>query len=147
MKDNNHRIHKALSALFKPLRRDVEKRLGSAAKGVTLLQCGILRQLESENLTINEIARRMMIKPPSLVPVVDALERSAYLKRTPDPRDRRRTPLSITTRGEALLKKVPSCADTDALSVALERLGERKAEQLARLLEELADKVSGVVGE
>ena len=34
------------------------------------------------------------------------------------------------------------CAETDALSVALSHLGERKAEQLARLLEELAAKVA-----
>ena len=106
-----------------------------------MLQCGILRHLEHASLTINELARRMTIKPPSLVAVVDALEREGYLQRKPDPTDRRRMPLHITPTGEALLKKVPLCAETDALSVALDRLGERKAEQLAKLLEELATQV------
>ncbi len=144
MSENNHRVHTALLGLFKPIRKDVERRLGSAGPGMTMLQCGILRHLEHGSLTSNELARRMMIKPPSLVAVVDALERDGYLQRQPDPRDRRRTPLHITPQGEALLKKVPLCAETDALSVALGHLGERKAEQLARLLEELAVKVADV---
>ena len=141
MSNNNHRVQTALFGLFKPIRKDVEKRLVSTGQGMTMLQCGILRHLEQASLTINELARLMMIKPPSLVAVVDALERAGYLQRKPDPSDRRRTPLHITPRGEALLKKIPFCAETDALSVALDRLGERKAEQLAKLLEELAAKV------
>src|SRR6185503_12263389 len=144
MGNSNHRVQTALFGLFKPIRRDVERRLVSNGQGMTMLQCGILRHLEQASLTINELARRMMIKPPSLVAVVDALERAGYLQRKTDPSDRRRTPLQITAKGEALLKKVPFCAETDALSVALDRLGERKAEQLAKLLEELASKVEEV---
>jgi len=63
------------------------------------------------------------------------------LQRKADPKDRRRTPLHITPQGEALLEKVPLCAETYVLSVALDRLGEDKAEQLAKLLEELATQV------
>jgi DNA-binding MarR family transcriptional regulator len=144
MSNNNHRVQTALFGLFKPIRRDVEKRLVSTGQGMTMLQCGILRHLEQASLTINELARRMMIKPPSLVAVVDALERDDYLQRKPDPSDRRRTPLQITAKGKTLLKKVPFCAETDALSVALDRLGERKAEQLAKLLEELTAKIAEV---
>jgi DNA-binding MarR family transcriptional regulator len=144
MTNNNHRVHTALLGLFKPIRKDVERRLVSAGQGMTMLQCGILRHLEHASLTINELARRMMIKPPSLVAVVDALERGGYLQRKTDPTDRRRTPLHITPKGETLLKKVPLCAETDALSMALDRLGERKAEQLAKLLEELATQVVDV---
>lgn len=142
MSKHHHRVHTALVGLAKPIRKDVERRVVSAGPGMTVLQCGILRHLEDDRLTINELARRMMIKPPSLVAVVDALERDGYLQRQADPRDRRRTPLQITPKGEALLKKVPLCAETDALAVALGHLGERKAEQLARLLEELAAKIA-----
>jgi DNA-binding MarR family transcriptional regulator len=141
MGDNNLRVQTALFGLFKPVRKDVERRLISTGQGMTMMQCGILRHLEQASLTINELARRMMIKPPSLVAVVDALERDGYLQRQPDPNDRRRTPLHITPKGEALLEKVPLCAETDVLSVALDHLGERKAEQLAKLLEELATQV------
>ncbi|MFL6278319.1 MAG: MarR family winged helix-turn-helix transcriptional regulator [Blastocatellia bacterium] len=139
--DNNHRVQTALLGLLKPIRKDVERRLVSTGQGLTMLQCGILRHLENGSLTINELARLMMIKPPSLVAVVDALERDGYLQRKTDPKDRRRTPLHITPKGEALLEKVPFCAETDVLSVALDRLGEDKAKQLAKLLEELATQV------
>src|SRR5690349_15569877 len=139
--DNNHRVQTALFGLLKPIRKDVEKRLVSTGQGLTMLQCGILRHLEHGSLTMNELARRMMIKPPSLVAVVDALERGGYLQRKADPKDRRRTPLQITSEGEALLEKVPLCAETDVLAVALNRLGEDRAEQLAKLLEELVTQV------
>ena len=111
--DNNHRVQTALFGLLKPIRKDVERRLVSVGPGVTMLQCGILRHLELEHaaLTINELAQRLMIKPPSLVAVVDALERDGYLQRKVDPSDRRRTPLHITPKGQALLEKVPFCAD------------------------------------
>jgi MarR family 2-MHQ and catechol resistance regulon transcriptional repressor len=140
--DNNHRVQTALFGLLKPIRKDVERRLVSAGQGLTMMQCGILRHLEHGSLTMNELARRMMIKPPSLVAVVDALERGGYLQRKIDPKDRRRTPLHITLQGEALLAEIPFCAETDVLSVALGRLGEDKAGQLAKLLEELATQVA-----
>src|SRR5690349_14477952 len=139
--DNTHRVQTALFGLLKPILKDVERRLVSAGQRLTMLQCGILRHLEHGSLTINELARQMAIKPPSLVGVVDALERDGYLQRKADPRDRRRTPLHITSKGEALLEKVPFCAETDVLSVALNRLGEDKAEQLTILLEELTTQV------
>ena len=139
--NNTHRVQTALFGLLKPIRKDVERRLGSVGQGLTMLQCGILRHLEHGSVTINELARHMAIKPPSLVGVVDALERDGYLQRKADPNDRRRTPLQITPKGEALLEKVPLCAETDVLSVALDRLGEAKAKQLAKLLEELATQV------
>lgn len=139
--NNNHRVQTALFGLLKPIRKDVERRLVSVGPGVTMLQCGILRHLEHAALTINELAQLLMIKPPSLVAVVDALERDGYLQRKVDPSDRRRTPLHITPKGQALLEKVPFCAETDVLSVALDRIGEDKAEQLAKLLEELATQV------
>lgn len=112
-----------------------------------MMQYAILRHLQSNNLTVNELARRMMIKPPSLIASVDALEQKGYLQRKSDPDDRRRSPLHITSKGKALLRKVPFCAEMDALSVALEHLGIRKTEQLARLLEELTAEVAKVKGE
>ena len=99
MANNNHRVQTALLGLFKPIRKDVERRLVSAGQGMTMLQCGILRHLEHASLTINELARRMMIKPPSLVAVVDALERGGYLQRKVDPTDRRRTQRASRRRG------------------------------------------------
>src|SRR5581483_10572005 len=98
MSKHHHRVHTALVGLAKPIRKDVERRLVSAGPGLTMLQCGILRHLEDESLTINELARRMMIKPPSLVAVVDALEREGYLQRKIDPRVCRRTPLQMTAK-------------------------------------------------
>jgi DNA-binding MarR family transcriptional regulator len=137
MSDYDVRIQATLFGLAKRVRRDVECRLGSAGLGITGLQFAIMCHLRSGSQTINELARRMMIKPPSLVASVDALERGGYLRRSPDPTDRRRTPLRITPKGESLLKEIPVCAESDALSVALKRLGARKSEQIVRLLEEL----------
>jgi DNA-binding MarR family transcriptional regulator len=133
----NFRIQAALFGLSKRVRQGVESRLASTVPGVTILQYAIMCNLQTGDLTINELARRMMIKPPSLVAAVDTLERAGYLRRLPDPTDRRRTPLHITGEGEVLLREFPFCSESDVLSVALDRLGARKSEQIASLLEEL----------
>ena len=133
----NFRIQTVLFGLSKRVRQGVESRLASTDPHITILQYGIMCNLQSSDLTINELARRMNIKPPSLVAAVDTLERAGYLQRRPDPTDRRRTPLHLTPEGEGLLKEVPFCSESDALSVALKRLGTRKSEQIARFLEEL----------
>src|ERR1051325_10422576 len=112
------RIQTSLFGIAKRVRRNVEARLGSSGRGVTTLQFAVMCHLQSGSQTINELARRMMIKPPSLIACVDALERAGYLRRVADPTDRRRTPLRITPKGESLLKEMPVCAESDALSVA-----------------------------
>src|ERR1051325_5618559 len=117
-KNYNFRIQTALLGLSKRVRQGVESRLASTDPRITVLQHAIICNLQTGDLTINELARLMKIKPPSLVAAVDTLERAGYLQRRPDPTDRRRTPLHSTPAGGELQKKSPFFSGSDALSGA-----------------------------
>jgi DNA-binding MarR family transcriptional regulator len=130
-------LHILAGMLVKLGKRDLEQRLDSLGLCIGSLPFGILRLLEHQEHTISELGRHMMITPATLVPVVDVLEREGLARRGQDPRDRRRTPLSITKQGTELLSRVPLVDRNDALIGSLEAMGPEKSEQLLALLRDL----------
>lgn len=99
---------------------------------------GILRQREQ---TISDIGRHMMISPPALVPVIDALERQGLVQRGRDPNDRRRTPLLVTDEGRRVLASVPVMDRDDVLVRSLEAIGQERASLLLDLLREVVERM------
>lgn len=134
-------LHALAGLLIKMDKRDLERRLASCGTSVGALPFSILRILACEKHTIAELGRRMMISPATLVPVVDALERQNLARRGHDPRDRRRTPLSITGEGADLLARVPPVDASDALIRNLEAMGPEKSRELLALLRELVGRM------
>lgn len=65
--------------------------------------------------TIGTLAERMQLNHNSTVELVDRCERRGLLRRERTGEDRRQVNLSITTRGEALLRKLGSAARTELL--------------------------------
>jgi DNA-binding MarR family transcriptional regulator len=132
-------IKKLLFAVIKLAKKDMERQFSRAGIGISQLQYWVLVKLCSGPITINEIARQFDIKPPSLIPVVDALEKADYLLRKHDKTDRRKIQLLITKKGEELVKKIPSDNKTDALNKAFNKLSGTKQKQLLESLQELTD--------
>jgi DNA-binding MarR family transcriptional regulator len=125
------------AVLTKRSRQALEKRLDAYCAGVSGLQFRILRALSSEEQTISGLSRRFMRSPSTLVPAIDALEQRGLVRRGQDPKDRRRTPLSLTAIGASLLDEVPFLDDGDPLVRALEATGDEHALQLLSLLREV----------
>lgn len=62
-----------------------------APEGITLRQCQVLGLLAlSGPQSQNELAERMRIEPPTLVGILDRMERDGWIRRTACPTDRRR---------------------------------------------------------
>lgn len=120
--------------ITKHARQDVEQRLADQETGIGPMQFGMLRLLRHGPQTISELSQIMLLSPATLVPAVDALEQAGLVERTKDPRDRRRTPLMLTTSGAALLAQVPPVTTQDALTQALVTLDEEQRQQLLTLL-------------
>ena len=116
---------------------DLEQRLASAGSQAGSLQHGILRLLFVQTATIAELSGMMRVKPATLVPAVDALEKAGLVKRGADPADRRRIPLTLTKRGAALLERVPEVQRDDALFQGVAKLGVDHCATLLSLLREL----------
>lgn len=133
---------RTLTEMFiKVARRDTERRLAASEAGISGLQYGLLRILSGQDYTLSELSHMMYREPATLVPVVDALENKGLVKRGQDLNDRRRTPLTITGNGTAVLDRVPLVEEDDLLVNALKELGDRKAHQLVTLLRELTSEV------
>ena len=130
-------IRKAIQCIVKFSRSDTQKRLTDAGADITPLQYSALRMIKCRPITINDMARHFGFKPPSLVPVVDILEKQGLIERRPDENDRRKTMLVIRQKGVDLLKKIPRGGKNHALDIAFEKLSGQKQKDLLNLLEEL----------
>jgi DNA-binding MarR family transcriptional regulator len=92
-----------------------------------------VRGLVSEKgTTVGELASHLLLKPHTIVGLVDRLVQADLLLRKPDEEDRRRVLLSLTHKAKEVLKVL------SAIHLAEIR---RKAPQLADLLQRLSARV------
>lgn len=76
---------------------------------VSVTQCYALDVLVRERaLTLNDLAAHLYLDKSTASRVVDALERKAYVIRSPHPGDRRALQLKITPAGRALYGRIVS---------------------------------------
>ncbi len=134
--NNGYRLKMLAGIVMKFARKDVENRIGTSE--IHPLGLGVLRILSHHEHTLTEVGDHMMLAPATLLPVIDALEKQGFVKRNADPRDRRRTPLSLTAKGKNLMSKTPFVHPNDLLVQSLAKMGEQKTQQLIGLMEELA---------
>ena len=85
--------------------RAVHERLSQ--QGITHRQCQVLAWLAHEGeLSQVELAARMNIEPPTLVRVLDRMERDGLVARQADPHDRRRKVIRPLPKAKPLWKKM-----------------------------------------
>jgi DNA-binding MarR family transcriptional regulator len=100
---------------------------------------GILRLLgKSAGLSQQELASMLNMHPSRLVGLVDELETSGFVKRQEKVDDRRTYALHLTDKGQAILGEIGRIAKEHQDSL-LASLGEDEREQLAHLLQRIAD--------
>jgi len=100
---------------------------------------GILRVLsKSAGLSQQELASALKMHPSRLVGLVDELETSGFVKRQENPDDRRTYALRLTDEGRAILGEIGRVAREHQESL-LASLGKEESEQLADLLQRIAD--------
>lgn len=139
---NPNPLKQQLTALIKLAKADMAHRFAEAHVDLTPLQYAVLLKLKDQSTTINELAKRFDVKAPSLVPVIDALEKDGLADRTADAQDRRKIQLSATKKGLELIKKIPIDDKHDILNSAFDKLDSVKQKQLLSLLKELTTNIS-----
>jgi len=127
--------------LTKESGKEMDRRLNETGLGISGLQHGVLQILSRQDCTNSELSKMMMLTPATLVPVVDALEDKQLVQRGRDTKDRRRTPLTLTTRGREILGRVPLSAKNELLVANLKEMGDKKTQQLIALLRELVQRI------
>jgi DNA-binding MarR family transcriptional regulator len=77
--------------------------------GLTPSQISALSSLDVHGpLRLGELARLECVTPPTLTAVVTGLEERGYVKRSPDPDDRRSAQVALTRRGRTTLDRIRS---------------------------------------
>ena len=128
-----------LFGLVRHAKTDLEKKFAKAKIDLAPFQYGVLSMLKHQASTLNELAAKLGVKPPSLTDPVDVLVKKGYVKRTEDRGDRRKIHLSVTKRGQELLHKIFQDQPSDSLNIAFQKLTKTKRGQLLSLLQELTE--------
>jgi MarR family transcriptional regulator for hemolysin len=105
-----------------------------APHGITYRQSMVLGWLALEGeLSQTELAARMMIEPPTLVGILDRMERDGWITRHSCPGDRRKKLIRATSAAEPAWEKIVECA-MRVRARAVEGLSERQLATLKKLL-------------
>ncbi len=98
-----------LTIVTQAYHRALNERL--APYGITYRQSHVIGWLMLEGeLTQAELARRMMIEPPTLVRILDRMESLGWISRQDCPADRRRKLIRLADSAEPAWGKIVSCA-------------------------------------
>ncbi|MEJ2597387.1 MAG: MarR family winged helix-turn-helix transcriptional regulator [Anaerolineales bacterium] len=118
---------------------------GLTARGYTDLRpahFAIFQLIDPEGSRITELAERAQITKQSMGNLVDHVEACGYIKRLPDPSDRRAKIVRLTERGWALDSAAREILRQTEAEWA-ERLGEGRMAELKQILKDLITLIEG----
>ncbi len=105
-----------------------------APHGITYRQSMVLAWLALEGeLSQAELATKMMVEPPTLVGILDRMERDGWITRNSCPSDRRKKLIRATTTAEPVWEKIAE-GGRRVRARATEGLTDEERETLKRLL-------------
>lgn len=131
------------SVITKVARTDLESHLKQHDSGISAIEHGVLRHLSRGVTSMAEISRLMGVAPSTLVYVVDGLTKRKLVRRSRDPKDRRREPLLLEKKGAELFAKAPKMNAGSLLVRSLESLPASRQLELLALLNELVRELTG----
>lgn len=83
-----------------------------APRGITYRQAQVLWLLAHEGaLSQTDLAERMRIEPPTLVGILDRMEREGWIRREGDASDRRRKLIFPLAKAKPVWSKIIACSD------------------------------------
>lgn len=98
---------------------------------------GVFAHIDLEGTRLTELALRANMTPQAMGELVDDLERLGYLRRRPDPSDRRAKLVTLTKRGRACIRAAH--AVIAGIEADLEQLlGRRRLVELRRTLRQIS---------
>jgi MarR family transcriptional regulator, lower aerobic nicotinate degradation pathway regulator len=105
-----------------------------AAEGLKLAQHAVLAATaEYGPVAQAELGRRLAVDPKDVVGIINHLQETGLVLRSPDPADRRKNAVTVTPEGEAVLARCAALAET-ANAELLAPLSPTERRQLMALL-------------
>lgn len=129
-----------LAAAAHAVRRSLSAEL--AAHGITLRQWEVLAWTTIEgDLSQAELAERMGIEAPTLVGILDRMERDGWLDRYSCPDDRRKKKLRVTDKAAGVWLRMANCARS-VRARAIDGFSPDEVSQLKHLCDRIRDNLS-----
>jgi MarR family transcriptional regulator for hemolysin len=108
-----------------------------APTGITYRQSQVIGWLVLEgDQTLSDLATRMMIEPPTLVGILERMERNGWIARVGCEDDRRRKLIRLTPAAEPVWERIVDCIYR-VRAVAFSGLEPEQVEQLKGLLRQI----------
>lgn len=114
-----------------------------AAHGITIRQWEVLVWLSfAGEMSQADLAHRMHIEAPTLVGVLDRMERDGWIVRMPDKRDRRKKLVQATEQVEPVWAKMVACA-LRVREKAVEGITDEQLSTVREVLEMMRQNLAG----
>lgn len=125
-------VNRAAKAFVKALDTDLRENVG-----VTFGQWKVIVMLANQNgLTQKEIADRLGLEGPTLIPIIDKMEQEGLLVRKVDPDDRRNNRIYRTEKADELWDRMIECA-LRIREVSLRGIPEQDINTMRKVLEKI----------
>ena len=113
--------------------------------GITVTQSRVIGtlMLVRDGMTQKEIADRIGVEAPTLVPIIDKLEEQKMVVRKLDPNDRRNNLIFLTSKSEAKWELIIDCA-WELEKASCQGLSEEELELAKTFLSKIARNVAGL---
>ena len=110
--------------------------------GITLTQSKVIFALNMfSGLTQRELADKIGVETPSLVPIIDKMEEDGYLKRKLDSKDRRLKRIYTTPKTDALWDSMMECG-LQIRKVSLNKVSEQEVKSVLDTLKRVTENLS-----
>ena len=89
-----------------------------------------------EGITQKHIADMAFVEAPTLVPVIDKMEKQGYLTRQPDPGDRRNNLIFMTQKSKEIVDSIIECI-LEIRNMGLNKVSKKDMEIARKVLEQI----------
>lgn len=127
----------AIEEAIKTYRKFAQQNISTLGDPITLDQALILMIInEGEELSQKEIAEILFKDNASMTRMIELMVKNGYLKRSPDPKDRRRFRLNLTDKGKKTLKQLIPIVE-DNRKTALQGVSQKEIRSLVAVLHKI----------
>ena len=110
--------------------------------GITITQSKVIFALHMfSGLTQRELADKIGVETPSLVPIIDKMEEDGYVKRKLDSKDRRLKRIYTTPKADALWDSMMECA-AQIRKVSLKEVSEQEVKAALEIIKKITGNLS-----
>ncbi|MDR3782070.1 MAG: MarR family transcriptional regulator [Candidatus Nitrosotalea sp.] len=115
--------------------------------GITITQSKVIFSLYLHSgLTQRELADKIGVESPTLVPIIDKMEEDGYVERRSDPNDRRIKRIYTTSKTDSLWDSVMECA-THLRKISIKDVSEQEIKLALEIVKKITENLIVYLGD